>query len=83
MTITLLEIPRPEIENMLEGIENLRKRVEAGEFDSIWIIGWTPDHQLISVERGKPVDRLVKIGMIECFKQDMIQCMETGEPSGL
>jgi hypothetical protein len=76
---SVVAFPRPEIDNMLDSLDKLRERILAGDFESIWIIAWTPHNSLVSVERGKPRERLVKIGAIECFKQDLITCMETNE----
>lgn len=74
---------RPDVDSMLGLLDKLKKRVTAGEFETLWFIGWTPDNKLVSAERGKVVGRMAKIGMIECFKQDLITTMDTGETSGL
>jgi hypothetical protein len=79
----VVPLPKPHVDDMLAMIDELRERVAAGEFETLWLIAWTPDHKLLSAERGKPKDRLWKIGAIECFKQDLITCMDTGEGSGL
>jgi len=79
----VVTLPKPEVEDMLASLDKLRERVAAGEFETIWVVAWTPDRQLVTAERGKPKDRLWKIGAIECFKQDLITCMETDEGSGL
>jgi len=80
---TVVDMPKPEVDEMLDALDKLRERVAAGELESIWIIGWTHDRHLITAERGKALDRLMKIGIIECFKQDLITCMDTGDESGL
>ena len=83
MLAEVAKLPKPEIENMLKKIDNLRKMVLEGNFESIWVIAWTYDHKLLSSECGTPKGKIYKIGALECFKQDLINSMETDEPTGL
>jgi hypothetical protein len=81
-TLKAVELPRPETEGMLRAIDKLRARVEAGEYSTIWIMAFTPDGQMLTIERGQARGRLAKIGQLEIMKHDLINAMEPGEESG-
>ena len=78
----VVPLPRPDVEEMVEFIDRLRERVVAGEFETLWLLAMTPDRKMLSIERGKPRDKLFKLGQLEAFKYDLITSMDTGEGTG-
>lgn len=74
--LSVVPLPSRSQEDMLAWFDTMRDRLAAGEFDSIWFFGWTPDGKFLTLERGKRQDKIVKIGALECFKQDLINSME-------
>lgn len=78
----VVSLPKPDVDEMLAFIDQLRERVAAGEFETLWLLAMTPDRKMISVERGKARDKLFKLGQLEAFKYDLITSMDTGAGTG-
>ena len=83
MTIKAVDIGQRATTNMVEALDTLKARIEKGEFVSLYIFAFTPDHTMICVEHGSPRSKLQKIGLLECAKQDLINAMDTDEEPGL
>lgn len=80
MVIAAVPLPTPDIDNMIEGLERLLERVKAGEITSVVIAAFTDDRTYFSVERGKRLHRLHMLGLLESWKYDLLQSMESDVP---
>lgn len=76
----LVELPTPNTDEMVEALEKLTVRIKAGEFVSILITAFADDRRILTVERGRRMSRLEMVGLLECWKQDLLSTMNTDEP---
>jgi hypothetical protein len=77
VTLAAVPLPTPDIDNMVEGLERLIERVKAGEFVSLLIVAFQEDRTMLSLERGKRMSRIELIGLLECWKTDLLESMKT------
>jgi hypothetical protein len=82
-TPEIVPLPTPDIDNMVEGLKHLIERIKAGEFVSFLLAAFRPNGEFLSVERGKMTSRLEMIGLLECWKSDIVNATETDKPAGL
>jgi hypothetical protein len=73
--VSIVPLPKPEIDEMVKGLEQMIKQVKAGEFVSLIIGAFKEDAHFISIERGRAMSRLQVIGILECWKADMLDTM--------
>jgi hypothetical protein len=68
-------LPRPDVQDMVRGLKQMIKRVEAGEFVSYVIGAFQEDARFLSIERGRAMSRLQLVGILECWQHDLINAM--------
>lgn len=82
MNIVKLHQPEPDKE-VVEVLKTVLARAKAGEFDAIFICAFTSSGSWITTQRGKRLDLLRTIGVLESLKMDLLNSATVLEGSGL
>ena len=64
-------------------LENALEHAKAGEYETIFLVAFTPNGMWVTVQRGKRLDPLRAVGVMESIKADILEASSTDEPSGL
>lgn len=74
---------RSNAAEIISALDALKREVEDGKVDTVFIFALRPDGGWVQTERGKHLHALTRIGLLECLKAEIVDKTDTGVPSGL
>jgi hypothetical protein len=75
--------PPPTAAAIVTTLKKLLVRARAGEFETIFIVGLSPDGKWMTAQSGRRLDSLRTVGVLESIKADVLIASETDETSGV
>lgn len=80
--VKVVQLDKPtHIDDMVDWLERLKKRLLEGEYETVLVLGFQPDGKWFIKELGRRHSRIEMVGILEMIKTDVIACTETDEPS--